>query len=210
MSPLEIKKVDPKRTALLMIDMQNDFIAEGAPMETPAGRSIVPKLRELLTFCRNKGILVIYTAHVHRADKLDLGLLGEIWPPLGETLALVEGTPGAEIYPELTPREGEPLITKFAYDAFYGTKLDHILRINGIDTVIIAGVTTDNCCLSAARGALWRNYRVIFLSDGTATFDYPDIGMGAVSNAEVQRVVCTVIGVSTGGLMTIEALMAIV
>ena len=72
----------------------------------------------------------------------------------------------------LTP--GEHIIKKHRYSGFFGTDLDIILREWGIDTVIISGTTTENCCHATARDAMFRNYRVVFLSDVTATYDYPD------------------------------------
>jgi len=65
---MEETRIDPAKTVMIVVDMQNDFVAPGAPMETPAARAIVPKLAEALTICRNAGIRVVYTAHVHRRD----------------------------------------------------------------------------------------------------------------------------------------------
>ena len=87
--------------------------------------------------------------------------------------ALVDGTPGVDIYPELAPAAGEHVIKKHRYSGFFGTDLDIILREWGVDTVIISGTTTENCCHATARDAMFRNYRVVFLSDATATYDYP-------------------------------------
>lgn len=63
---MQINKIDPAKTAMIVVDMQNDFVAYGAPMETPAARAMVPKLAECLKTCRDAGVRVIYTAHVHR------------------------------------------------------------------------------------------------------------------------------------------------
>jgi len=170
--------IDPARTAMIVVDMQNDFVAKGAPMETPAARAMVPMLRTSLDSCRQNGVRVIYTAHVHRPDGSDLGNFKELDSRIAGHKALVDGTEGVDIYPELAPMAGEHVIKKHRYSAFFNTDLDTILDEWGIDTVIICGTTTENCCLSTARDALFRNYRVAFLSDATATYDYPDLATG--------------------------------
>ena len=184
---MKIDSINPAKTAMIVVDMQNDFVASGAPMETPAARAMVPMLAESLNACRAAGIKVIYTAHVHRPDGSDLGNFKDLDTRIATHKALVDGTPGVEIYPALAPAPGEHLVKKNRYSAFFGTDLDTVLREWGIDTVIISGTTTENCCLSTARDALFRNYRVVFLSDATATYDYPDRGYGAMPNAEVHH-----------------------
>lgn len=204
---LQINELDPKKTALLVVDMQNDFVAKGAPLETKMGQEMLPRLKEILAFSRNAGISVIYTAHVHRKDGSDLGLYGEIYPPILEGACLIDGEKGAEIYPEVTPQEGEPIIKKHRYSAFYGTDLDIILRTKGIENLVIAGLTTEDCCFAAARDGMYRGYKVAFLSDVTGTYDYKDIGFGMVSAEEVHRVFLTVLGGSTAHVMTADEYM---
>jgi nicotinamidase-related amidase len=143
---MEINKIDPLRTAMIVVDMQNDFVAAGAPIEAPAARAIVPKLAKTLTMCRGAGIRVIFTAHVHRRDGSDMGLFDDLHPPIASHAALVDETPGVDIYPDVAPAPGEHVIKKHRYSAFFGTDLDIILREWGIDTVIISGTTTENCC----------------------------------------------------------------
>src|SRR5205085_12279677 len=118
---MQIDVIDPKKTAMIVVDMQNDFIAPGAAMETPAARAVVPKLTEALNICREAGIKVIYTAHVHRRDGSDMGLFDDMHPPIANRDALVDGTAGVKIYPELAPKPGEHVIKKHRYSGFYGT-----------------------------------------------------------------------------------------
>ena len=75
------------------------------------------------------------------------------------------------IFPEIAPRDGEIVIKKHRYSAFYGTDLEIILRGLGVTTVVIAGVSTDNCCHATARDALFRDFRVVVLADATASGD---------------------------------------
>lgn len=199
---LKIDRIDPARTAMIVVDMQSDFVAAGAPMETPAARAMVPRLAEALALCRDKGVRVIYTAHVHRRDGCDMGLM-TMHPPIARREGLVDGTPGAGIYPDLAPLPGEHVIRKHRYSAFFGTDLDMILRGWGIDTVVISGTTTENCCHATARDALFRNYRVVFLADATATYDYPDNGFGAMPNAAVHRATLVILADSTAHVMSV-------
>jgi ureidoacrylate peracid hydrolase len=191
---------------MIVVDMQNDFVAAGAPMETPAARAMAPRLAEALELCRGLGVRVIYTAHVHRPDGSDLGGFKDLDARIAGHKALVDGTPGVDIYPALKPALGEHVIRKHRYSAFFGTDLDMILREWGIETVIISGTTTENCCLSTARDALFRNYRVLFLSDATATYDYPDRGYGAMPNADVHHATLVVLACSTANVLTVAEL----
>ena len=202
---MQIDAIDPARTAMIVVDMQNDFVAAGAPMETPAARAMVPKLVEALKVCRDASIRVIYTAHVHRRDGSDMGLF-DMHPPIASRAALVDGTPGVDIYPELAPAPGEHVIKKHRYSGFFGTDLDIILREWGIDTVIISGTTTENCCHATARDAMFRNYRVVFLSDATATYDYPDQGFGPMPNADVHHATLVILAASTAHVMSVADL----
>src|SRR4051794_6465513 len=201
---MQINEIDPRRTAMIVVDMQNDFVAAGAPMETPAARAIVPVLAETLTLCREAGVRIIYTAHVHRRDGSDMGLFDDMHPPIASRAALVDGTPGADIYPDLAPRPDEHVIKKHRYSGFFGTDLDIILREWGVDTVIISGTTTENCCHATARDAMFRNYRVVFLSDATATYDYPDHGFGPMPNEQVHHATLVILAASTAHVMSVS------
>jgi isochorismate hydrolase len=131
---MQVDVIDAKKTAMIVVDMQNDFVASGAAMETPAARAVVPKLAEALNICRDAQIKVIYTAHVHRRDGCDMGLFDDMHPLIANRAALVDGTPGVDIYPELAPAPGEHVIKKHRYSGFFGTDLDIILREWGVDT----------------------------------------------------------------------------
>jgi ureidoacrylate peracid hydrolase len=206
--PLKIDSVDPKATALLVIDMENDFVRPGAPFEVKAALEILPKLKKLIAFCRRTGIKIIYTTHVHRADGSDMGRFADLYPAIADRVGLVDGTAGIEIFSEIAPRPGEIVVKKHRYSAFYGTDLDVILRGLGVDTVIIAGVTTEDCCHATARDAMFRDYKVAFLSDCTGTYAYPDLGYGDLSAEEVHRSSLIVLALSTGHVMTADELMA--
>lgn len=203
----KVHDVDPTRSALIVVDVQNDFLAVGAPLEVEAGRVMIAQLKWTIDMCRELGIPVIYTAHVHRRDGSDLGLF-KFNEAIASGEALIEGEPGAAIYPDIAPRPGDLVIKKHRFSAFYGTDLELVLRGLDVNTVIIAGVTTENCCHATARDALFRDFKVVFLSDATATFDYADVGQGALSAAEVHRSTLIILGQSTADVMTADELFA--
>lgn len=198
----------PEKTAMLVVDMQNDFVQEGAPIEVPHARAMVPRLNRLLDVCRAHQIPVIYIHHVIRGGDIDAGRLADHHAAIRNNKAIIAGTPNVEIYEGLKPRPGDLLVAKPRYSAFYGTDLEGILRSKGIDTLLISGTVTNVCCDSTARDAFSRDYKVIFLSDGTATRDLPDLGFGPVSAKEIQKVVLTVLAMSFAQVSSIDQVIA--
>ena len=202
--PYELDQIDPTKTVMIVVDMQNDFVAEGAKLRSAIAAAMVPKLASTLKVCREKGIRIIYTAHVHRRDGSDMGLYDDLYPPIADHSTLVDGTPGVDIFSDLAPAPGEHVIKKHRYSAFFATDLDLILREWGITTVIISGTTTENCCHATARDAMFHNYKVVFLSDATGTFDYPDVGYGAMSAEEIHKATLCILAFSTAHVMTVD------
>ena len=145
----------------------------------------------------------------HRADGCDLGRFADADNDMTDVLlrqgqALVEGTPGVAIFPEIAPHAGEIVIPKHRYSAFYGTDLEIILRGLGVTTVVITGVSTDNCCHATARDALFRDYRVVILADATASGDLADLGWGAMTAEEAHRASLIILAASTGDVISTE------
>ena len=178
--------IDPDETALLVIDMQKDFVDPDAPMFVPMNRDILPNLRELVEASRSAGMEVIYTQHVHDPSGKDMGLMDDFWEPIRTQEGLVDGTEGVEVHEKLAPKEDELQIKKHRYSAFYNTDLDLELRNRGIETLIITGCVTNQCCESTARSAQFRDYEPIFVSDGTAQND-----AGEMSAEDLRASVCT-------------------
>jgi biuret amidohydrolase len=206
----QLDTIDPATAAMIVVDMQNDCVADGAILQARQAHAMVPKLARTLRACRENGIRVIYTAHVFRSDGSDMGLYAELFDVVAGRAVLVDGSPGSQIYGDLTPAPGEHVIKKHRYSGFYGTDLDIILRGWGIETVIISGTTTENCCHATARDAMARNYRVAFLSDCTGTFDYPDLGYGAIAATDVHRTTLAILAFSTAHVMTADEFLSLV
>lgn len=174
-----LPELTPQKCALIVIDMQNDFLLEDSPFLTPGGLTILPNTKRLITACRGKGVPVIYTAHVHENPQVDGGLTAEWWPELKMGKALVSGTKGAEIHSDLVPQKGEKVVRKHRYSAFYNTDLETVLRCLGIEDLIVTGVMTNICCESTARDAFYRDFRVFFLADATGTIK-EDLHLGSL------------------------------
>jgi len=208
--PYRFESIDPSTTAMIVVDMQNDFVADGAMLQSKQAHDMVPKLAKTLKFCRDQGIRVIYTAHAHRKDGCDMGLYDDLYPPIANRASLVDGSPGVDIYAEIAPEADEHVIKKHRYSAFFCTDLDLILREWGIRSVVVSGTTTENCCHATARDAMFHNYKVAFLSDATGTFDYPDVGYGAMSAQEVHKATLTILAFSTAHVMTVDEFRALV
>jgi len=177
----------PERTALLVIDMQRDFIAPDGVAAVSGenvapAQAIVPRVRAVLDAAREHGLLVIHTREGHEPDLSDLTAAkrersaasgGEIGArgPLGRFL--VRGERGHDFVDELRPEPGEPVIDKSGFGAFHATDLAERLRIRGITHLILTGVTTQCCVFSTLREAVDRGYYCVTLRDGTAAFE-PD------------------------------------
>jgi ureidoacrylate peracid hydrolase len=159
---------DSSRTALLVIDMQNDFVRAGAIMEVPEAKRQLGKIADLIAACRLVNLPIIYT--VHETDPEFNPLEIATFPHLVHG-GMRKGTDGIKVVDELAPLEGDYVLQKRRYSAFFQTDLEMVLRNKKdegelpIDTLIICGTVTNICCESTARDAYFRDYKVIFGSD---------------------------------------------
>ena len=152
-----------EKPALLLIDMQGDFLDIGAPIEIARGRDIIPNLKNLLDKTREVNIPIIHIITIHSRDKIDWELL----EPERVPAHCIEGTKGADITDELKPREGEYVVVKKRYSGFYQTGLEMILRRLGVKTLIVTGVTTECCVRCTAFDGYFRDFKVIVPEDCT-------------------------------------------
>lgn len=162
--------IDAAKTALLVIDLQEGFVALGARMWTPENLRIMPGVKKLLERCRALDVPVIFTEHAHDPSGRDKGLMWDV--PLNLPIkegALRIGAEDVPTYHEIAPEPGEKVIQKHRYSAFFDTDLHTYLRGCDVDTVIITGCMTNYCCGATARDAFFRDYKVIFGSDLNAT-----------------------------------------
>ncbi len=158
--------VDPARTALIVVDMQNDFVKEGGTLRVPDAEATIPRIQHVLGLARGSGMRIVFSQDTHREGDPEW----KIWPEHAR-----EGTWGWQIVDELAPLDGETVIRKLRYDAFYGTPLDHLLRLWGVDTLIVCGTVANICVHYTAASAALRWYGVIIPQDATSALDEFDM-----------------------------------
>ncbi len=150
-----------QRPAILVVDMQNDFLDPGGHLDMgPEARGVIPQIARVLEAGRRDGAPIVYTAQTHRPDFAD----GPRWMDKFtgfKTGGLREGTRGAQIVDELASRPGDRVLKKLRPSAFFGTECDLYLRSLGVDTTILTGCTTSGCVRASALDAFSYNYRVI-------------------------------------------------
>ena len=174
---------DISRSALLIVDMQNDFLhPDGsfghlarehpeANIDLPFLVGTIARVKRLIEAFRAAGRPIIYIAHVMRPDYSDAAF--PYWrfgldPSSGNRTHCVEGTWGAEIVEELRPQDGEHLVVKKGFGGFANTSLDTVLRNFGVTTCVVSGVTTCVCVSNTIRGGVESNYRMVLVSDAVA------------------------------------------
>jgi ureidoacrylate peracid hydrolase len=165
--------ITAKNTAVIVVDMQNIWLHPRGARYLPMSEDIVPRIQNLLRFCRSNRVPVIYLHTTKRKDLADVGIFADIKPQThdaNDEWSNFEGTPGAEFYEPVKPAEGDLVVKKFRYSGFYGTQLENLLRALSRDTIAISGVATNVCCDSTARDGAMRDFKVLFLSDCNASF----------------------------------------
>ncbi|NHN87424.1 cysteine hydrolase family protein [Acetobacter conturbans] len=175
-------------TAIVVIDMQMDFCAEGGWVASltsalPLMREPIEPIALVLAAARSVGMKIIYTREGHRVDGSDLTDVKKFRTQLaydgagvGEYTSLgrvlTRGEPGHQIIPELAPHPGDTIIDKVGSGCFYGTEMEHILRNNGIHHLVFVGVTTECCVHTSMREAADRGFDNLLLEDATASVTY--------------------------------------
>lgn len=192
---------EPRTTALIVIDMQRDFIEPGGFGESLGNdvsrlAAIVPTVARLIAGCRAAGVTVIYTKECHRPDLSDCPpskrsrgnprtRIGDVGP-MGRLL--IAGEPGTDIIEALVPVEGERVIEKPGKGAFYRTDLDAVLVALGVRALLIAGVTTEVCVQSTMREANDRGYDCLLVEDATESY-FPEFKAATLAMIRAQSAI---------------------
>ena len=176
--------VDPAHSALVVVDMQRDFCQPGGAfdrlgVDISMYPPVIPRIARLIAGARDAGVQVIYiqmTVLPGRKSESPAQIRFNLRMHLAQTAGAAlgytaDGSPGQEILPELAPAAGDLVVKKYRSSAFWGTNLDLLLRSNGIQSLIIAGCTTEGCVESTARDALFNDYYVVVAEDCVASDD---------------------------------------
>jgi ureidoacrylate peracid hydrolase len=197
-------QLDPARTALVVVDLQNLFVEGHAPISAPEGLLVLERMNELAASCRALGMPVIYTAHMLRDDLANIGQLEHMFPVMRDEGLISQSSEPAAIHPGFKVGPDDIFLIKPRFGSFTGTDLELILRGKGIDTVIIGGIATNVCVETTAREANHREFKVVFLSDGTTSGEYADVGWGTLTPAEVQKATLTIMAYAFAEVTTCD------
>ena len=162
------------KTALVVVDMQLYFMGEGQPSECPEAREIVPNVNRLAKATRQAGgkVIWIQTHSGPQSKEFWSAYYERMTPENGKKRVdgMNPGGSGFDLWPDLDVKEQDEIVPKTRYSAFIPSpsKLEAVLEIHNIDTVLITGVSTCTCCESTARDAMMLNYRTMMISDGCA------------------------------------------
>ncbi|MFZ0851008.1 MAG: isochorismatase family cysteine hydrolase [Hyphomicrobiaceae bacterium] len=188
-------EVELDKTALIIIDMQRDFLepngfGEALGNDVSQLAAAIEPCRSVLEAARRRGLLIVHTREGHRPDLSDAppAKLARCHPslrigskgPMGRIL--VRGQPGHDIIPALYPAPGEPVVDKPGKGAFYQTELELMLRNRGVDNLLVCGVTTEVCVNTTVREANDRGYRCIVLADCCASYfpQFHEVGLAMI------------------------------
>jgi nicotinamidase-related amidase len=163
---LDEVSVDPATTALVVIDMQNDFVKLRGGLLVPDAEATIPAIRGLLELARASDMRVVYSQDTHREGDPEW----TIWPEHCR-----EGSWGWEIVAELAPNSTDTVLRKVRFDAFYGTPLDHLLKLWGVDTLVICGTLANLCVHYTAASAALRWYGVVIPADAISSLESFDL-----------------------------------
>jgi nicotinamidase-related amidase len=179
-----------RKPALLIVDMQNDFVREGAPMEVPDARKTIPQHQQLISFSRSASIPIIYTRFLAGPNRT---LMWE-WSPQLEPPVLACQRSHQRYYPdvertlectdvigEIYPHAGDHIIDKYGYGAFHSTNLEDTLRSLGVESLVITGTVTQICVEETGREAFHRGYKTTLVSDAVSSY-MPDLHLATLKN----------------------------
>jgi ureidoacrylate peracid hydrolase len=173
------QKVSPAHAALIVVDVQNDFVADGGYFHQVGGnvgiiqKSTIPPLLRLIDEARNAGMLVVFIQAIYDAQYLSAPMRERDQRTSRQMPKCQSGTWGADFY-AVYPRPGEPVVIKHRYSAMINTGLDALLKKHGIKSLLLTGVATDTCVEATARDAYFIDYYVTLVEDCCGAMDEDD------------------------------------
>jgi len=168
---MRFRAIDLRRSAMLVVDMQNEFLLENGLLPTWGGPAILARVRRLIDVYRESVGPIIYTRHCYFNPEVDGGATAEWWHMHRDSPVLNATLPGSAIHPVIAPQPEDLVIIKHRYSAFHNTNLESVLRRFEVRDVIISGVASNCCCEATAHDAFFRDFHVFFLADGCGGSD---------------------------------------
>lgn len=159
---VERVELPARETAVIVVDMQNDFVHPEGALFVPSSRETIEPIKRLLEKARRAGARVFYTQDTHYDDDPEYRIWGE---------HVKHGTWGWRIIDELEPQPGDIVVMKTRYDGFYGTPLDDLLKVYGIRNLVVVGTVANICVLHTVASAALRWYRVVVPVDGISALN---------------------------------------
>jgi len=207
MAEAEPLRIDPRRAALIIQDLQNDVISEGgafadsgAPAHA-ASQNVIENVKTLAAAARRAGMPVVHVHYIVEAGAAGLKLNAPLFQGVSDADALVRGSWGAAPVDGLAPQEGDFVVEKLRMNGFYATTLDTLLRGLGADTIVISGAWTNMSIEHTARHGADAGYEVVVVSDGTSTIsdEWQDAGLNyALTNVGRTATVAEITGALGG------------
>ncbi len=157
--------------ALLVLDMQNEFLTTDGQMPIWGGRAVIPHIGRLIEEFRRLSFPIFYTQHICVEPYRHQGELAVMQNVGNPACFLAEGSFGVSLIDEVKPASREKIIEKYRYSAFFDTPLETLLRVNNIEDIIVTGVATNICCETTAHDAYFRGFRVFFPIDACGGTD---------------------------------------
>lgn len=161
--------LDPDRTALVVVDMQNGFCHPDGSLYAPGSEAAIEPCAALVSDARDAGTRVVFTRDVHPPEQFDETHYYDEFDRWGEHV--VEGSWEAELVDDLTPHDDELVVEKHTYDAFYETELEGWLRARNVDDLVICGTLANVCVLHTAGSAGLRDFRPLLVADAVGAIE---------------------------------------
>jgi nicotinamidase-related amidase len=185
--------LEPERQALLVVDMQNDFVRPGAPQEVPDARATVPVIAALLGAFRDAGRPVVFTRFSAGPERTLLWNWSpqcgpearSCWPGVSRLYDDGQQLGGHDVVPELEPLESEPVVDKYGYGSFHNTMLEDVLRARAVSQVVAVGTVTQICVEETVREGFHRGLEMVMVRDAVSSFD-PGLQAATLRNIEMK------------------------
>jgi nicotinamidase-related amidase len=185
--------LEPERQALLVVDMQNDFVRPGAPQEVPDARATLPVIAALLAAFRAADRPVVFTRFSAGPQRTLLWTwspecgpeLRSCWPGVSRLYDDGRELPGHDVVPELEPLEGESVVDKYGYGSFHNTMLEDLLRAHGVSQAVAVGTVTQICVEETVREGFHRGFEMVMVRDAVSSFD-PNLQAATLRNIEMK------------------------